>query len=199
MFYKFAVALIRPLLYLYFRIFQINRPREIPDGALIVAGNHRTWIDPVLLAICFPRQIHFLAKIEAFDNPLLAYLLKKAEIYPVVRDSFDRNAIKISLETLENQECLGIFPEGTRHKADELSVGELHNGTAYFATKTGTPILPVSIFMEGGSFRSKVYLSYQPLIHVEKTKASKADLAELSEKLSNSLTEGLRVINEVRN
>src|SRR6056297_3291107 len=152
MLYKFIVGFIKPLFYLFFNIEVINKPDIKKNKRLLIAGNHTSWSDPFFLAITIKRNISFLAKEELFKWWPVRKILLASGMYPVKRGTPDRKAISFALDILKNDKCLGIFPEGTRNKEN---IGQGHNGTAYFAYKTGTNILPVVIYNKSKNFRSK--------------------------------------------
>ena len=88
-----------------------NVPRE---GALIVACNHVSYLDPPGLCFC-PRRISFMAKKELFEIPVLGPVIRAVGTYPVDRQGSARAAIKRSLAVLDDGGAVGIFPEGTRN------------------------------------------------------------------------------------
>ncbi|OPF72317.1 1-acyl-sn-glycerol-3-phosphate acyltransferase [Streptomyces antioxidans] len=123
------------------------RPRvlgawRIPSaGPVILAGNHSHNIDGPMLIGTSPRPVHFLVKKEAFIGPLDPFLRGIGQL-KVDRTSADRAAIGQALGVLERGGVLGIFPEGTRGDGDFAS---LRTGLAYFAVRSGAPIVPVAV------------------------------------------------------
>lgn len=110
-------------------------------GPVLVAGNHRGFLDGPMIAIFTPREARFLAKSELFRGPA-AYLLGWFGQIPVDRGRPDREALRTGLEVLANGGMLGVFPEGTRGTG---SVESVQHGIAYFALRTpGCPIVPVA-------------------------------------------------------
>lgn len=123
------------------------RPRvlgawRIPaTGPLILAGNHAHNIDgPMLMGTC-PRPVHFLVKKEAFIGPLDPFLRSIGQLR-VDRSGADRAAVTTALGVLARGGVLGIFPEGTRSGGD---FAELRSGLAYFAVRSGAPVVPVAV------------------------------------------------------
>lgn len=110
-------------------------------GPVIFAVNHAHNIDGPMLMGTAPRPVHFLIKKEAFVGPLGPFLEGIGQL-KVDRDSTDRNAIGNALAVLEHGGVLGIFPEGTRGEGDFAS---LRAGLAYFAVRSGAPIVPVAV------------------------------------------------------
>ncbi|MEU8622341.1 lysophospholipid acyltransferase family protein [Streptomyces sp. NPDC048623] len=111
------------------------------SGPVILAVNHAHNLDGPMLMGTAPRPVHFLIKKEAFVGPLGSFLEGIGQL-KVDRDSTDRNAIGNALAVLEHGGVLGIFPEGTRGEGDFAS---LRAGLAYFAVRSGAPIVPVAV------------------------------------------------------
>ncbi|MER5178096.1 lysophospholipid acyltransferase family protein [Streptomyces sp. NPDC002896] len=110
-------------------------------GPAILAVNHSHNIDGPMVMGVAPRPTHFLIKKEAFVGPLDPFLRGIGQL-KVDRTSADRTAITQALGVLESGGVLGIFPEGTRGDGDFAS---LRAGLAYFAVRSGAPIVPVAV------------------------------------------------------
>ncbi|MBA2949956.1 lysophospholipid acyltransferase family protein [Streptomyces himalayensis] len=110
-------------------------------GPAILAVNHSHNIDGPMVMGVAPRPTHFLIKKEAFVGPLDPFLRGIGQL-KVDRTSTDRTAITQALGVLESGGVLGIFPEGTRGSGDFAS---LRAGLAYFAVRSGAPIVPVAV------------------------------------------------------
>lgn len=128
---------------LFFDI-KVSGIENIPKENYILAGNHKSMFDIPLLAISIPDNIHFMAKKELFDNALLNNFFSRAGAFPVDRDGADINAIKTSLKLLRSNEVVGIFPEGTRNKSDEILL-PFKTGVVRIASKTKKLIVPFGI------------------------------------------------------
>ncbi len=111
-------------------------------GALICA-NHQSYFDPVLVGICFPRQINFVARNTLFDVPLFGRLIRYLEAIPIDRDGFGVTGIKETLKRLKRGEMVLIFPEGTR--TSDGRVGPLKPGFVALARRGRVPILPAAV------------------------------------------------------
>jgi 1-acyl-sn-glycerol-3-phosphate acyltransferase len=111
------------------------------SGPVIFAVNHSHNIDGPMVMGVAPRPTHFLIKKEAFIGPLDPFLLGIGQV-KVDRDTTDRTAITQALGVLADGGVLGIFPEGTRGEGDFAS---LRAGLAYFAVRSGAPIVPVAV------------------------------------------------------
>lgn len=110
-------------------------------GPVILAVNHSHNVDGPMVMGVAPRPVHFLIKKEAFVGPLDPFLTGIGQL-KVDRSTADRTAITQALEVLQAGGVLGIFPEGTRGEGDFAS---LRAGLAYFAVRSGAPIVPVAV------------------------------------------------------
>ncbi|WP_369043884.1 lysophospholipid acyltransferase family protein [Streptomyces sp. Midd1] len=115
-------------------------------GPAILAVNHSHNIDGPMVMGVSPRPTHFLIKKEAFIGPLDPFLLGIGQL-KVDRHTTDRTAITDALGVLTSGGVLGIFPEGTRGDGDFAS---LRAGLAYFAVRSGAPIVPVAVLGSSG-------------------------------------------------
>lgn len=128
-------------------MYALWRPRvlgawRVPaSGPVILAGNHTHGLDGPMLLGTAPRPVHFLIKKELFVGPLDPFLRSIGQL-KVDREGVDRTAITDALGVLRRGGVLGIFPEGTRGDGDFAS---LRAGLAYFAVRSGAPIVPVAV------------------------------------------------------
>ncbi|SEO10738.1 1-acyl-sn-glycerol-3-phosphate acyltransferase [Actinacidiphila rubida] len=126
-------------------------------GPVILAGNHSHNVDGPLLMGTAPRPVHFLVKQQAFVGPLDPFLRSIGQI-AVDRENADRTAITAALGVLERGGVLGIFPEGTRAGGD---FAELRAGLAYFAVRSGAPVVPVAVL--GSARHGRVVKALPPV------------------------------------
>ncbi|MFI9770112.1 lysophospholipid acyltransferase family protein [Streptomyces sp. NPDC052415] len=110
-------------------------------GPVIFAVNHSHVIDGPMVIGVAPRPSHFLVKKEAFVGPLDPFMRAVGQL-KVDRSTADRTAITQALDVLASGGVLGIFPEGTRGEGDFAA---LRAGLAYFAVRSGAPIVPVAV------------------------------------------------------
>ncbi|MEW2266988.1 lysophospholipid acyltransferase family protein [Streptomyces sp. NPDC047868] len=129
------------LMYGLFRPRVLGAWRVPATGPVIYAVNHSHNVDGPMVMGVAPRPTHFLIKKEAFIGPLDPFLLGIGQL-KVDRSTADRTAITQALGVLENGGVLGIFPEGTRGEGDFAA---LRAGLAYFAVRSGAPIVPVAV------------------------------------------------------
>lgn len=113
-----------------------------PKGAVIIAANHVSNWDPILLALALDRPIHFMGKADLFKNKILGNFITRLNAFPVRKDIPDRQAIKKALQILAEGQALGIFPEGGRNFSGDLKV---QAGVVLLALKSGAPIVPVGL------------------------------------------------------
>lgn len=109
-------------------------------GPLLLAVNHRDFLDGPLLFGFVQRPVSFLVKIEAFTPRATPFLVGTGQI-PVHRNGMDVAAVRFSLELLRGGGVIGMFPEGTR--GDGL-VRTAKPGVGYFALRTGAQVVPVA-------------------------------------------------------
>ena len=141
-FYWSCRALAQPAIMLFFRVRRTGR-EHIPDGPVILAANHRSFLDPWIIGICLRRPIYFVAKQELFENRLLGWFLNALGAFPVKRGESDEESMATARRLLERGEAVVIFPEGTRHRS-----GPLHQpkrGVGRLALETGAPVVPIAI------------------------------------------------------
>ncbi|HEY5540463.1 MAG TPA: lysophospholipid acyltransferase family protein [Coriobacteriia bacterium] len=121
-----------------------NLPAE---GGYIIAGNHVSYLDPVLLWCGAPQPLHLIAKRELFDAPIIGWGIARLWAFPIKRDTADREAIGRAAALLKHGELVGIFPEGTRQRPEQSpdELGEAHAGVAFIATRADAPVVPVGI------------------------------------------------------
>ena len=143
MLYSFLQGLFQFLFQVFFRARGIgaeNLPRE---GAVILAANHQSNWDPPLLATFLSRPVCYMAKQELFEIPVFGSIIRACHSFPVRRGAADRGAIKTALQILKLQECLGVFPEGTRSKDGRVHKAEA--GVALLAAMSKAPVVPAAI------------------------------------------------------
>jgi 1-acyl-sn-glycerol-3-phosphate acyltransferase len=126
--------------------------RNVPsNGPVIIASNHLSFSDSIFMPLVVPRKVTFLAKSEYFTSPGPKGLLKKLTFIALGQVPVDRSggrrseaALITGLQVLANNECLGIYPEGTRSPDGRLYKGR--TGIARIAIESGAPIIPVAMF-----------------------------------------------------
>ncbi|GEB40299.1 1-acyl-sn-glycerol-3-phosphate acyltransferase [Leuconostoc lactis] len=120
------------------RIKYMHRDRLPVNDNYILVGPHRSWWDPIWYAVAaYPKHFIFMAKIELFKFPPLAWLIRAAGAFPVDRENVGPSVIKVPVRELKSGDrSLIMFPSGSRHSA------ELKSGTILIAKMSGKPIVP---------------------------------------------------------
>ena len=182
--------IVKGAIFIYCKIvyrFEVIGQENIPkDGQIIICGNHRSFLDPPLIMVTCKRYSRFLAKEELTKNKFLAFLGKVFDVILVKRDSKEVVALKESLKTLKNGDCLALFPEGTRNG---LAKGEqVKEGAAFFAVRSGAPVIPCGI-KGGEKGNKKVTITYGKPLDFSEYKGSKDK--EVLEKVTNEIMENI--------
>jgi 1-acyl-sn-glycerol-3-phosphate acyltransferase len=149
MLFSIAKLIIYPLFRVLFTVEHHGVENVSDEGAVIIAGNHPSYLDPVLVGLPIKRKIRFMAWDALFRIPLLGQVIRAMGAFPVdIRKGRGEVAYHQARRVLESGEVLGIFPEGQR--SDQAAMGDLRGGVARLAIETGAPIVPVTI---GGAMR----------------------------------------------
>ncbi|MCK7484536.1 MAG: 1-acyl-sn-glycerol-3-phosphate acyltransferase [Bacillus subtilis] len=113
------------------------------DKSILIAANHLSNFDPVIVSLAAKRPISFMAKEELFHVPVLSQLIQLLNAFSVNREKLEIATIKSAKSVLTTNWLLGIFPEGTRIKTGK--VGSVHKGFGYLAKAANSDILPLGI------------------------------------------------------
>ena len=141
--YAVIRALARAVLRTWFRM-RVSGAEHIPaDGGVIVAPNHKNFLDPFFIGIVTRRHVRFMAKVELFKGPL-AWLFLRLGAFPIRRGEADAEALDTAAAILSGGGLVVVFPEGTRvEQADAL--GAPRHGAGRLAVATGAPVVPAAI------------------------------------------------------
>ncbi|MDR2909353.1 MAG: 1-acyl-sn-glycerol-3-phosphate acyltransferase [Oscillospiraceae bacterium] len=141
-----------------------NIPQE---GSFILACNHRSFCDPIVIAHRVRRQIHYIAKAELVGIPVLGRIIRGLGVIPVKRGSGDGGVLDAAVEVVEKGGILGIFPEGTRSRDGKPL--RPRSGVCVIAGKARADILPCAVSYPPGGARlfARVTVRYGPLIKKE--------------------------------
>jgi 1-acyl-sn-glycerol-3-phosphate acyltransferase len=154
--YRLAGLVVKPLMRFWFRLSIAGEEHIPPSGAVILASNHRSNVDPVLLACAIRRPVSFMTKAELFIGPL-GWILRLIDQFPVRRGGADREALRQSSVVVAAGGVLGLFPEGGRCDGDFSTI---HPGLAYIMVRQPCPVVPVAIL---GTERVRRPLGWLPL------------------------------------
>jgi len=148
--------LVFPIYKFVFRGYLIGRENIPQKDSFIVVSNHGSLLDPPLLGHALGRNISFMAKAELFKIPLLGFVIKACGAYPVKRGIVDKNTIQTACKKLSNNNCIGIFIDGTRQKNGR--VNKPKQGAALLAFKNQKLLLPVAIVNSHRLLRFKFFI-----------------------------------------
>ncbi len=145
-----------PIYKFVFRGQLIGRENIPQKNSYIMVSNHGSLLDPPLLGHALRSNISFMAKAELFKIPLLGFIIKACGAYPVKRGIVDKNTIKTACKKLSNDNCIGIFIDGTRQKNGR--VNKPKQGAALLAFKNQKLLLPVAIVNSHRLIRFKFFI-----------------------------------------
>ena len=165
---------------------------SIPEqGPVIIACNHISNWDPILVGIGCRREVHFMAKEELFRNPLLAKLIRAYNALPVRRGTLDRKALREAADILKRGEVLLMFPSGTRDASGE--VRDPKAGVGFIAGMSGAPVVPAyitgsNVLSDALRRRKKLRVAFGPVMRVVKV-GSSDEYREFSMRIAEAIGE----------
>lgn len=116
-----------------------------PEGGLIVASNHVSFLDPPLVGGSFRRPIYYFARKTLFDHPVARFILPRVNALPVNQARPELSILKRVIQLLRGGETVLIFPEGERSRDGELRM-QGQPGVGMIVSKAEVPVLPVRLF-----------------------------------------------------
>ncbi len=147
-FYAFGRVVCAPIMKLIYRYKIINKANIPDDGkGYIIASNHLSFSDPVLLGLGQKRRLNFMAKDELFKNKFFAFIIRHLGAFPVKRGAGDGKAIKNGEDIINEGNLMTIFIEGGRSKTGELM--RPRSGFAVISQQTGASVVPACITKVG--------------------------------------------------
>ena len=187
-FKKITRCIVKGAIYVYCKVVyraEVIGKENIPkEGPIIIAGNHRTYNDPPLIVVTAKRHVRFLAKEELTKSKFLAFLGWVFDAILVKRDSKEVKALKESLKTLKNGDCLALFPEGTRNGMKKGQKAK--DGAAFFAVRTGARVIPVGISGGEKPFGKMTIRYGEPMSFKNR---SKDELDEITDEIMEKIIE----------
>ena len=117
--------------------------KELKGKNYIIACNHTSNMDAIMLDITFGKKFRYLAKKELFTKKFNKAFLIELGAVPVDRSQADPRAIKEIFRLIDKNKKIAIFPQGTRAKTIKIEEGSAKEGVAMFSIRTNTPVLPV--------------------------------------------------------
>lgn len=191
--YSFLMPLAKVVVKAMYRV-QYEGIENVPkEGGYIVASNHVSFFDPVIIGAGGIRRVHCMGKAELFEKPFLGWLLVHLNAFPVRRGQNDKSSVEYAIDCVKSGENIGIFPEGTRAK--DYKPGQGKAGVALISKVTGADIIPVAIYSGGkklSPFKTKVTVRFGKVIKNEElglTKGTSSELREATRKIMGNITE----------
>jgi glycerol-3-phosphate dehydrogenase (NAD(P)+) len=144
--YLLARVFMLPFFLAYFRLARAGRDHGRVKGGLIVAANHRSFLDPFVIAGTLPwrRPMNYVAKVELFERRWQGWLLSRLGAFPIRRGESDELAMETARLAVERHGTVCIFPEGTRIRRGTLAAPK--RGVGRLALQTGAPVVPAAVF-----------------------------------------------------
>jgi glycerol-3-phosphate dehydrogenase (NAD(P)+) len=137
-------SILVPAFVIYCRMQRIGRQHLPKSGPLLLASNHRSFMDPFVIGMLVRRPVYYMAKRELFERRWQAWILNALGAFPVDRGTGDAAAMDTARAILRRGDCVVVFPEGTRVRRGPLR--EPKRGIGRLALETGAPVAPVAVF-----------------------------------------------------
>lgn len=173
--YKIGKALVKSYFSSFYKVEVIGKEHIPKEGGVILCCNHISNLDPPLLGAYIDRRVHYMAKQELFETPILKPLLPKLGAFPVRRGMSDKRALRTAMNLIKEGNVIGLFPEGTRSKDGKLQKGLA--GAGFIALRTEATVVPCAIIGPYKLF-NKVKLVYGKAINFSQLREEKASADE---------------------
>lgn len=141
--YWLARLILTPALHAYFSLEKTGHRNVPKKGPVILAANHRSFLDPFIVGMCIRRPVYFVAKKELFERRWQGWILNALGAFPIKRGESDEESMATAKAVLDRGDALVIFPEGTRHRKGPL--GRPKRGVGRLALETGAPVIPIAM------------------------------------------------------
>jgi glycerol-3-phosphate dehydrogenase (NAD(P)+) len=143
--YLLARIFMTPFFLVYFRYSRAGREHGRVKGGLIVAANHRSFLDPFAIGGALPwrRPMNYVAKVELFERRWQAWFLSRLGAFPIRRGESDEDSMETARMVVERGGAVCIFPEGTRIRRGSLAAP--HRGVGRLALETGAHVIPAAV------------------------------------------------------
>jgi 1-acyl-sn-glycerol-3-phosphate acyltransferase len=143
--YWLVKIVVTPFVRIFVRVRVVGRDNVPRRGPMILASNHRSFLDSIFIPLIVHRRVTFVAKAEYFDDAKTAWFFRSCGQIPIRREggSASERALASATEVLRAGRVFAIYPEGTRTRDGVTHRG--HTGVARLALQTGAPIVPVGL------------------------------------------------------
>ncbi|CAG7611802.1 1-acyl-sn-glycerol-3-phosphate acyltransferase [Paenibacillus solanacearum] len=175
--------LFRIMFSLLFRLKAVGKENVPAEGPVVLCCNHISNFDPPVLGTPLDRKVHYMAKAELFELPVLGYVLPRICAFPVKRGGVSKESIKLSIQLLRSGEMLGIFPEGSRSNAGGMG----KKGAASLALKSGATVVPAAIVGNYKLFRQMKVVYGSPVDISEFADSGSEGLEQATDKIMTAI------------
>ncbi|HEX2709169.1 MAG TPA: 1-acyl-sn-glycerol-3-phosphate acyltransferase, partial [Solirubrobacterales bacterium] len=143
--YLLTRIFLTPFFLVYFRYTRTGREHARLKGGMIVAANHRSFLDPFTIGGCLPwrRPMNYVAKVELFRRPWQGWILSRLGAFPIRRGESDEESMETARQIVERGGAVCVFPEGTRIRRGALA--SPRRGVGRLALQTGAPVIPTAV------------------------------------------------------
>ncbi len=142
MFYSIVWMVCSTVMRAFFGLRSFGRGNVPREGGVILAVNHASFLDPVVVGCALRRQVHYMARRTLFWGPF-GTLIRALNAFPVDRGGADRAAVKEFVKRVRGGNAVMLFPEGTRTPDGRLGV--IRRGAGALAVRAGAPVVPTYI------------------------------------------------------
>jgi 1-acyl-sn-glycerol-3-phosphate acyltransferase len=143
LFYRLWWLILTGPIRLYWRVRVTGRENLPKRGGIILASNHQSGLDPVVVGGVLSRPIYWLAKVEYVVTPKQAWFFKSVGVIPVNRDAPEHEALEHAAACVRSGKQFGIYPEGTRSPDGRVYKG--YTGVARIAEMSGAAVIPIGV------------------------------------------------------
>lgn len=176
MFYSFCRFLCIIFCKFMFQLEVYGRENIPKNGGFILASNHVSYLDPVIVGVSSPVKLNYMARHDLFNNRLFGRLLTLLGVFPVKRNSADLSALKEAMRRVKAGKGLLLFPEGRRRDLKSGSYDTPQPGIGFLVSKLGVPVIPAYISGSGKAFargdkfikHAKIHIHFGKQIKIER-------------------------------
>ncbi len=193
MIYTIAKLIFSIFCKIYFRL-EVKGADNVPKkGGVLVASNHSSLLDPVIVGVGISRATYYLTKQSLFEIPVFGSLIRALHTIPIRRDLVSVSTFKELIKSLHSKKAIILFPEGTRSLDGKLGQGKM--GVGMLALKADVPIVPVYIdgaikaFPKGGKWiwSKKIRVIFGKPIMPNSKDPNKKNYQEISAQVMQSI------------